>query len=67
MCEDFWRILQTLLNTFGVFSDFDKTLLAYSRNTQKNYEYADTNLHFKRSELEKNRMAQEEQLTTFFL
>jgi hypothetical protein len=37
--EDFWRILGRQSNTFGVFSEYDKTLLAYSQNSHKGQEY----------------------------
>ena len=33
--KDIWRILERQSNTFGVFSDYDKTLLAYSQNLHK--------------------------------
>jgi hypothetical protein len=33
--EDFWRILGRRSNTFGVFSEYDEPLLAYSQNSHK--------------------------------
>jgi hypothetical protein len=35
--EDFWRILIRRSHTFGVFSEYDKPLLAYSQNSHKEY------------------------------
>ena len=34
MLKDFLRILRIQLNVFGLFSGYDKTLLAYSRNKE---------------------------------
>ncbi len=39
-----WRILGRQLTTFGVFSDYDKMLLAYFGIYIKNKEYDETNL-----------------------
>ncbi len=33
--DDFWRILGRRSNTFGVFSEYVETLLAYSQNSHK--------------------------------
>ncbi len=33
--KDLWRTYRILLNTFGIFSDYGKSLLAYFRNTHK--------------------------------
>jgi hypothetical protein len=43
--KDFSHILQIRLNTFGVFAGYDKTLLAYSRNSHKELRIAETKMH----------------------